>query len=243
MCARRRWDAAVFAQFIANHPLLRHLVRRLVWGVYLMSVEVRGDGEDRETVVAGYGGDLHSCFRVSEDGEYTSAQDDPFALPEGAHYKIGLPHALELPAEAAAEFGQLLADYELLQPFAQLGRDTYTLSAEEAAGTKLTRWKDLKVPTGKVLGLVNIGWCRGPTQDGGWIWSVDKPANNGRALELRMEPGIIIGMVGEHPEQTLGEVTLGDAARWGGIENPASFAALDPIAASELIRDMERLRS
>jgi predicted DNA-binding WGR domain protein len=242
MCTRRRWDAAVFAQFIANHPLVRHLVRRLVWGVYLMPSEVRGDGEDRETVIAGYGGDLHSCFRVSEDGEYTSAQDDPFALPDGAHYKIGLPHALELPAEAAAGFGQLLADYELLQPFAQLGRDTYALSAEEAASTKLARWKDLKVPTGKVLGLVNIGWRRGPAQDGGCIWTFDKPANAGRALELNLDPGIIVGMIDEYPEQTLGEITLGHAARWGGNENLTSFDALDAIVASELIRDMERLR-
>ena len=243
MCARRRWSPSVFAQFLSTHPLVRHLVRRLVWAVYAMPTELSGEGEDQETIIASYGGVLHSCFRVSEDGANTTAQDDPFELPEGAQYKLGLPHALELPATEAAAFGQLLADYELLQPFAQLGRDTYTLSDEERAATQLARWKDIKVPTGKVLGLVNIGWRRGPAQDGGGIWTFDKPAADGRVLELTLDPGIIVGMVDEYPEQTLGEITLGSASRWGSDDNLQTFARLDAIAASELIRDMERLRS
>jgi hypothetical protein len=95
-------------------------------------------------------------------------------LPEGEQIKIGLPHALELPAGHAADFGQLLADYELLQPFPQLGRDTYALTDQERSADKLLRWKDLKVPTGKILGLSNIGWRRGEAQDGGCIWTYDK---------------------------------------------------------------------
>jgi hypothetical protein len=243
MCARRRWSADVFAQFIANHPLVRHLVRRLVWGVYAMPTETIGEGEDAESRVASYGGALQGCFRVSEDGQYTSAEDDPFAFPDGAQYKIGLPHALELPADQAADFGQLLADYELLQPFAQLGRDTYTLNDEERAANKLLRWKDVKVATGKILGLSNIGWRRGPAQDGGCIWTYDKAADGKRTLELMLDPGIIVGMIDEYPEQTLGEITLGSGVRWGQEENLSAFGTLDPIVASELIRDMERLRS
>ena len=243
MCMRRRWSAGVFAEFIANHPLVRHLVRRLVWGVYLMDEQVTGEGEDRETSIASYGGQLHSCFRVSEDGEYTTAEDDAFELPQGQRYKIGLPHALELPAKEAADFAQLLADYELLQPFAQLGRDVYTLSTEEKTSNKLLRWKDMKVPTGKVLGLVNIGWRRGPAQDGGGIWTFDKPLDKDTALELILDPGIIVGMVDEYPEQTLGEITLGKPTRWGSQDQIQNFDKLDAIAASELIRDMERLRT
>jgi predicted DNA-binding WGR domain protein len=243
MCARRRWSAEVFAQFIANHPLVRHLVRRLVWGVYAMPTETVGEGEDAESRVASYGGELQDCFRVSEDGQYTTAGDDPFALPEGEQYKIGLPHALELPADQAADFGQLLADYELLQPFAQLGRDTYTLDEQERAADKLLRWKDVKVATGKVLGLSNIGWRRGEAQDGGCIWTYDKAADARRTLELTLDPGIIVGMIDEYPEQTLGEITLGSGYRWGSNPALSTFGTLDPIVASELIRDMERLRS
>ena len=245
MCERRRWSPDVFAQFLAGHPLVRHLVRRLVWGVYAMPVETQGEGADAETRVASYGGVMQACFRVAEDGEFTTADDDPFTLPEGEQYRIGLPHALELPADQAAAFGQLLADYELLQPFPQLGRDTYALSDAERAAKELLRWKGVKVPTGKVMGLANIGWRRGPAQDGGGIWTYDKRVDTARTIELTLDPGIIVGMVDEYPEQTLGDITLGRAFRagWNQKEDMSAFDSLDPILASELIRDMERLRS
>jgi hypothetical protein len=208
-----------------------------------MPLETSGDGEDQESRVAGYGGALQACFRVAEDGQYTTAGDDAFVFPEGEQFKIGLPHALELPAEQAAAFGLLLADYELLQPFAQLGRDTYTLSDQERSADKLLRWQGLKVATGKVLGLANVGWRRGPAQDAGCIFTFDKAADAGRTLELTLDPGIIVGMVDEYPEQVLGEISLGSGVGWCRGSEVAAFATLDAIAASELIRDMERLRS
>jgi len=231
MCSRRRWLPEHFRQFLVEHPLVRHLVQRLVWGVYAVQ-----DGGNA-------GGKLAACFRVSEDGSYTTGEDDAFTIPEGADIRVGLPHALELPQEAAAQFGQLFADYELLQPFAQLGRDTYTLGADEQAGTKLERWKGAVVPTGRVLGLVNKGWRRGQAQDGGGIWYFQKPLSSTKVIELTLDPGIIVGMVDEYPEQTLQEITVGSPSNWGEIGAAESLAILDPIATSELIRDIESLRA
>jgi len=231
MCSRRRWLPEHFRQFLAEHPLVRHLVQRLVWGVYAV------DGGDNA------GGKLVACFRVSEDGSYTTGEDDAFTIPEEANIRVGLPHALELPQEAAGQFGQLFADYELLQPFAQLGRDTYTLGAEEQAGTRLERWKGAVVPTGRVLGLVNKGWRRGQAQDAGSIWYFQKPLSGSKVIELTLDPGIIVGMVDEYPEQTLQVITVGSPAAWGEINAGESLEILDPIAASELIRDIESLRA
>ena len=231
MCARRRWTPELFRTFLVEHPLLRHLVQRLVWGVY--AVEPGSQ----------HGGVLQACFRVAEDGSYTTADDDSFALPEGEHLRIGVPHALELEAADAAAFGQLLADYELLQPFAQIGRDTYSLNASERAVTKLLRWKGAKVPTGRVLGLVNKGWRRGTAQDGGGIWYFTKPLGDGKVIELLLDPGIIVGMVNEYPEQELGDVQYGKADSWGEMRDPDPLTGLDDIATSELIRDLEALRA
>ncbi len=50
-------------------------------------------------------------------------------------------------------------------------------------------------------------------------------------------------MIDEYPEQTLGEITLASGYRWGANAGLAAFGTLDQIVASELIRDMERLRS
>ncbi|MGJ7562546.1 DUF4132 domain-containing protein [Variovorax sp. GB1R11] len=234
MCARRRWTPEVFRMFLVEHPLVRHIVQRLIWGVYA----VEGD--------ANYGGTLQACFRVAEDGSYTTAEDDAFELPEpghGTNIRIGVPHALDLPAADAAAFGQVFADYELLQPFAQIGRDVYTLTDEEKKSLKLERWKDVKVPTGRVLGLANKGWRRGQAQDAGCIWYFSKPLGTSRVIELSLDPGIIVGMVDEYPEQTLGQVQVGKPSGWGDMQDAETLNQLDPISASELIRDMEGLRA
>ncbi|GHU45022.1 MolR family transcriptional regulator [Betaproteobacteria bacterium] len=231
MCARRRWTPEVFAAFIARHPLVRYLVQRLIWGVY----RVGDEGAD--------GGQLQACFRVDEDGAYTTADDEPFDLPADETLHIGVPHALEIPAQDAAAFGQIFADYELLQPFSQIGRDTYTLTDTEKSALKLERWKGVEAPTGRVLGLVNKGWRRGEAQDGGSIWYFLKPLCDGNVIELDLDPGIIVGMVDEYPEQTLGAVQFGKKTHWGEISDPKPFTGLDAIAASELIRDMEGLRA
>lgn len=231
MCARRRWTPEVFRLFLVEHPLVRHLVQRLIWGVYA----VEGGGS--------YGGELKACFRVAEDGSTTTAEDDPFDLPDGDSIRIGVPHALELSPADAAAFGQVFADYELLQPFAHIGRDTYTLTEAEKAADTLGRWKGAKVPTGRVLGLANKGWRRGAAQDGGGIWYFLKPLGASKVIELYLDPGIIVGMVDEYPEQELGEVKVGPPGSWGEIQAPEIFSALDPIAASELIRDLEALRA
>ncbi|WP_426340388.1 WGR and DUF4132 domain-containing protein [Pseudoduganella sp. S-14] len=231
MCSRRRWLPEHFRQFLAQHPLVRHLVQRLVWGVY----EMAGSGDA--------GGKLLACFRVSGDGSWTTGEDDSFTMPEGGNLCVGLPHPLELAAETAAQFGQLFADYELLQPFSQLGRDTYALDAEEHSATVLERWKGAVVPTGRVLGLVNKGWRRGQAQDAGGIWFFHKPLTRSRVIELTLDPGIIVGMVDEYPEQTLQTVSVGSPSSWGEIRAAESLAILDPIATSELIRDLESLRA
>ncbi|WP_137937957.1 DUF4132 domain-containing protein [Chitinivorax sp. B] len=230
MCARRRWQPALFKQFLAGHPLVRHLVQRLVWGIY----QVEDDSN--------FGGQLLHCFRVAEDGSFTTAEDDPFKLPEDNNLRIGLPHALELPTGQAAAFGQLLADYELLQPFPQIGRDTYALTADELATAELKRWQGVVVPTGRVLGLSNKGWRRGDAQDGGSIWYFTKAVGK-KMVELNLDPGIIVGMVDEYPEQTLQTVSTGHPNGWGSVDTPEAFNTLDSIAVSELIRDMESLRA
>ncbi|NTZ82346.1 DUF4132 domain-containing protein [Burkholderia metallica] len=230
MCSRRRWTPEVFRTFLAEHPLVRHLVQRLVWGVY----EVDDGGN--------FGGTLKACFRVAEDGTAATADDDAFTLPEGATIRIGVPHALEIAPADAAAFGQVFADYELLQPFAQLGRDVYRLTDDERSGQLLERWKGVKVPTGRVLGLVNKGWRRGEVQDGGCIWYFTKPLGGGKVIELSLDPGIIVGAVDMYPDQALGGLQTGSPSNWGGVREPDALSMLDEISASELIRDLEGMR-
>ncbi|UOD30606.1 DUF4132 domain-containing protein [Massilia violaceinigra] len=229
MCAQRRWEPAIFQRFLAGHPLVRHLVQRLVWGAYDMEPG------------ASHGGRLLGCFRVGPDGDLTDAADDAWQLPQGENIRIGIPHALDLPAQDAAGFGQLLADYELVQPFAQIGRDTYTLTADELAASALTRWEGIEVPVGRLLGLAHKGWERGDAQDAGFVFDFNRPLGDGRTVALRFGPGLMLGSIMDSEDQVLEQVSIGSAGSWSSFDKGQPLSTLSPIAASELIRDMEAL--
>jgi len=222
MCTQRRWDEDVFRRFLLEHPLVIHLVRRLVWGVY-----------DEKNALA-------ATFRVAEDRSLSNAEDAPYELPTGA--RVGIVHRLELTDAQAAAWGQVLGDYEILQPFSQLAREIAAPTADEKNGKKLERVVGLKVPTGKVLGLDHRGWQRGAPQDGGVVCWYEKKLGGGLVACLDLDPGIFTGMVGEAPEQKLGAVTVSKGYSWRAEDNLA-FGALGPIAFSELLRDLDSLRS
>lgn len=228
MCLRRRWSPENFQLFLVEHPLVRHLTRRLIWGVY---------SADNQ---------LLACFRVAEDNSYSTADDDLFTLPEG-DISIGIPHILEISPTDAAAFGQLFADYELLPPFRQLDRNSYALTEAERDASELTRWAGRKCPSGRVMGLANKGWVRGEPQDGGWIGWMIKPLGRW-SLIMEIDEGFAVGMSPAElsAEQLLSKLWLwegkAESYGWGSHSTQeAQFSVLDAITASELINDIEAL--
>lgn len=220
MCTRRRWEARMFSITQVGHPLAGHLARRLVWGAW--------DAD----------GALLGTFRLCEDGSVADAADDPWEIPDGA--RIGVPHRLDLDDATALAWARLLADYEILQPFAQLGREVFRCSVEEGSQRELTRYAGLNLPTGKLLGLESRGWKRGEPYDGPVSYWTDRPAGARRAVSVEFEPGIMNGMPLHHPEQKLARVALVHA----DDRKPAdvTFGDLDPVVFSEIVRDLETLR-
>lgn len=216
MCARRRWSLAVFQQFLVQHPLMRHLVVRLAWGVY--------DAEDR----------IERVFRVVEDGTFADTNDDALVLPDGA--RIGVSHTLEMSSEDEAKLGTLFGDYELVQPFKQLGRERHVLTEEEKTQGIVVRWKGKKVPTGKVLGLEARGWRRGAPQDAGHIGWMEKSIE-GDVVSLNLDPGIAVGDIAMFPEQSIESLVRGDD--WRPKKGAEGLGVLHPIVLSELLRDIE----
>lgn len=236
MCQQRRWEPEVFQRFMAAHPLMGHVAQRLVWGVYAVPVQEDDEGELRVPL---HGGTLQSCFRVAEDGSYSDAGDDrwalPAAAPQGQALRIGLVHPLQLSVDDHRAFAQQLADYELLQPFEQINRRTFTLTEAEAQAEGLTRWQGQSVPTTQVLGLMNRGWEEGDGGGGGVIDRLNRRLGDGRVLELTLEPGLLKGDLTMEPEQTLGPVSW----HFDGRSQP--WGALDVLNVSELMREMAAL--
>jgi predicted DNA-binding WGR domain protein len=222
MCAQRRWEPEAFDQFFVNHPLLIHLVRRLIWGAY--------DSKDN----------LVGSFRIAEDRSYANPKDDRYDLPDGA--KIGLVHRLEMKQTDADAWGQVLGDYEIMQPFSQLSREAIRPADDEQTATELVRVTGITVPTGKVLGLDNRGWRRGPPQDGGVVCWYEKPLSDGFVACLDLEPGIYTGMISESPEQKLGKLVVSKNAYSWQKEGLKKLGELSSIEFSELVRDLESVR-
>ncbi len=175
MIIGRRWTAKDFEVYLVKHPLLIHLVRRLVWGVYEKGGLVEG-------------------FRVTEDSSLANVQDEEFELKHTS--LVGVVHAIDLPPGQAAAWGELFSDYELLQPFLQLGRPIHELTPEERESKQLLRHRGTPVSAGRLLGLLNKGWERGEAQDGGVVHWLSLPLSD-QEHELRLwlgDSGLWIGM-------------------------------------------------
>lgn len=219
MVSRRRWRAGDFRLFFLEHPLMRHLATRLVWGVY------------------GPQG-LQTCFRVAEDWTLADAEDTACTLAADA--QVGIAHVLEMRAEQLTSFGQLFADYEIQQPFRQLARETHALTPDEQKQTSITRFKDKTVATGSVLGLANRGWERGQAEDGGWIGWFSKRLPGGLQVDAQLDPGTVVGDTSYEPKQRITTLELRRTGTWAP-DGLVPFSQLDPILASEVLRDIDQL--
>ncbi|WP_392674076.1 DUF4132 domain-containing protein [Streptomyces sp. LN785] len=220
MVGQRSWTPAEFRELLLQHPLLQHLVGRLVWLC----------GTDGAT----------TAFRVKGDRTFADVAGDPFVLPDGASVRIAHPLAL---GERLGDWSEGFAELGILQPFAQLGRAVFRLSGEEGDGHRLTRFEGLKVPTGKVLGLERRGWERGVPQDAGVERWISKRLADDVYLVIALDTGIAVGAVDMFPDQTLETIWLDDrpADHHPLRTYPMTLAGLDTVTVSELLADLTEL--
>nr|GID81377.1 hypothetical protein Ade03nite_03010 [Actinoplanes derwentensis] len=224
MVTGRRWTGAEFRALFAGHPLLWHIVRRLVWARF-------DDGG------GGVGGTVTGSLRIAEDRTLATVDDEPATL--GDDEIVGIAHSLQLDPVAAAGWAEVFADYEILQPFPQLGRATFTLTPAEADGARLRRFEGVQVPTTKLLALERRGWRRESPQDGGVQSVIEKTIAPGRVVAIHIEPGVSVGEVTYFPDQKLESVVLYDGAgSWWRDKGELTLNSLDPVAVSEIIRDL-----
>ncbi len=142
-----RWSAADFQTYLLKHPLLVHIVRRLVWGMY---------GEKG----------LVKSFRVDESGKCVSIADEALELTG----TVSVVHPLELGADRT-RWAQVLGDYEILQPFDQLGRPVFE-PGTPAVVRLLEELDGATVSQGLIRGLIDKGWERGAVVDNGYFYEV-----------------------------------------------------------------------
>ncbi|MEU8344414.1 DUF4132 domain-containing protein [Spirillospora sp. NPDC048832] len=215
MTTRRGWTPGDFHALFVRHPLLGHIVRRLVWIT-----------------------DGGTAFRVAEDRTYADVHDDAFTpAPDD---RIGIAHPVLL--DDLADWAELFADYEILQPFEQLGRPVHRLTAGERAAHRLDRVEGLVLPYGKAKGHSQGRWESVDADGefaGGWLARRD-PA--GLYVVAGLSPGLYAYMYGEGDDQ---KITGLWAAQVPGREpeDTVPLGQVDPVTMSEAINDLLRSAS
>ena len=106
----RRWTVAEFEEIFLKHPLLQHIVKPLVWGIYRM-----------EAIIG--------TFRYAEDGTLVDAYDEPIEIPSDA--RVGLAHPLHVDDDCRSLWREVLVDYELIPPFEQMNRAVFVLTKQQ----------------------------------------------------------------------------------------------------------------
>lgn len=212
MCARRTFERDQARERFMDHPLLRHVARRLLWGIA---------AEDHVIAV-----------RVAEDGSLADADDRYVEAPK--HARLLVVHPLDLlddggGTSALDAWRELFASYEILQPFPQLGREVFTLRGEDRDATHLERLAGATTSRGRLFGLGRRGW-EARSEGGALVrWTRELP--RGVTASVRVSPGLFLDDPGVDEAQTIDEAKcsrpLGD---------------LEPLVYSELVRDLEGLR-
>jgi hypothetical protein len=199
MCRRRRWDAETFCDCLLGHPLLVHLVRRLVW----LRLDASGG----------------TSFRVAD----RTIVDVVGTQLDLGGAEVNVAHPLLLPEAHRERWSAIFAAEGIQQPFPQLEREAFTWSEAERQAVQLRRVEGRKIAAAVLLGLDARGWEKniGP----GRIDGYRKPLPAGAWAHLPFAPGLPLDQPAEAPEQTLGVVTLGGAASFGAL-HPVDFSEL-----------------
>ncbi|SHF10996.1 DUF4132 domain-containing protein [Streptoalloteichus hindustanus] len=219
MVAQRRWSVADFRRLFVEHPLLWHITRRLVW---------RSEEDGRPATL----------LRVTENRGFANVAGEELALPDSA--QVGIAHPLHI-AESLSAWSEVFANYEIQQPFPQLGRPVHALTDEERESVELRRFHDVAVPVGRVVGLRRRGWERGTPLDNGVEFWISRPVPGGRCVVIDLDPGITAGELEFFPEQRIARVWLNDEPTGNGNRPGLRFAELDPVTASEVLAELTDL--
>jgi hypothetical protein len=174
MCEGRRWDVETFHALFVAHPLARHLGRRLVWGV---CDEGADEGADVPT----------STFRIAEDGTLADLEDAVTTLADDA--RVGIVHPLFLTDELRVAWAQRLGDYEILQPFDQIGRRVDRVVPGTEDDAPFRKAAEREVGLGALIGALEArGWRTAMPDGDGLIDSLSRRFGD-REVTIGFAPG------------------------------------------------------
>ncbi|GAA2559408.1 hypothetical protein GCM10010435_33250 [Winogradskya consettensis] len=217
MLAHRFRPAADLAAVLLPHPILGPVVRRIVWGEY--------DTEKR----------LVRALRVAEDGSFADVHDSAAVVDGDA--RLGIVHPAELGPELAV-WAEMLADYEVLQPFPQVHRTVVTLTGEQRAATSLSGFEP--VETERLARLLGGDWQGNGFHTRNHLHTqLARELPGGLTLVVEVEPGVTTAGYNTVPEQRITEIWADDS--WSDhwqFDRRTPMGACDPAILSERLVEL-----
>ena len=235
MIEARRWSTEDFTALLMPHPLIRHLVQRLIWGGYSRD------------------GKLLHTFRVAEDFTFSNEKDE--VIDPKKIKTVGVLHPVLLTQESRDHWAEMFNDYEIIQPFSQIHRETYPLTPQEESAEEIKRFTSIKIP-GVALArkLEQRGWQRGQELDSDvfrihckYFKSAHVTAVVGEYEHLSMSH------IGDEVETITGCLFLqgkqypydypSSASKYVKYENfkHKQLGQVDPVIVSEVLRDLSAI--
>lgn len=212
----RRFDLAELREVFIDHPLRWHIARRLLWAVCV-------DGA------------VTTTFRIAEDRTFADGDDNLVVPPDDA--MLVLPHPVQFP-DHIASWSEIFADYELLQPFPQIDREVCVIPDGLRAAAEIPP-DATEIYGTRLLGLPGRGWLPIEREYGDHLSTFEKPLPHGHFLEVHADPGLSEPNPREDPPQTFTARLCRTRATPGDL----TFADLDPVTASEVLRDIAWLKA
>ena len=177
-------------------------------------------------------------FRIAEDRTFADLDDTEVTLPADA--RITVAHPVHL-GEQVAAWSELFADYEILQPFPQLGRPVHVPTGDERGSDRLVRFEGLKTYRGRLAKLRYRAWD-GDQVSYGYLDTLHRYFPDGYGVVLSYTPPYDTWSGGgenlEHEITGVRVVRLTRDEDGREEEVPARLGDLDAVGVSELLADL-----
>jgi hypothetical protein len=218
----RRWKKDDWETYLRKHPLMRHLVRRLVWGSY--------DAK----------GNLQNAFVVDEEG---ALMDADLGKSEIAGKLVGLVHPVELDDASRGKWGTVLGDFQIIQPFHQLARGPHAPKSDDKGVLRDIPTASLE--PAKFHGVMNrLGWMKG-APDYTIVRSFYKHFTGlGVFGIVEISPGMSVQGWDKDPQTITAARFAKEPPGYEGVLPKAlPIRDVSPIAVSEVLHDVAALAS
>jgi hypothetical protein len=218
MITGRRWTPEEFDTLLMKHPLMVNLLRQLVLAAYDEA------------------GKVTQTFRVTEDQTLADHNDEEIALPSDCY--VGVAHPVFLDDALKSAWGQVLGDYEIIPPFAQLDRKAYRPDPADLEDVGITRFCGPKIPGMVMYGMLERSrWLRDPAPDGGRFNEHAKYFPSADVTAFIRYTGMSKGYYKEKQELEAVYFVSGHGhTKWGERKKRLKIKDVDPIVLSEVLR-------